>query len=915
MAVLAYFEAAQALTEAREAREEFVDGRVDTALANAKFCWDGDKVRVSASNVGRSTIDTLNVSVIVDGVLYTHFVANVETNYGAGFWRPGYNATFNGTGFASEPARVVLYTPEGVPAYAPLYTCPVLNSIVVSPASVTGLDIGAQQEFTATGYDQFGNLYNPASYSWSSTCGSIQTLDYDTVRFTAGTLAGSCVITVTAEGVTKDAAIAIDPDPPASMVVSPDPRGVPAGGSATFTATVRDQYGNVNSTAALTWSTTAGTISSGGVLTAQTTAQLGRSVTATTTHGVSDSATVDVYAAAPATAVVSPDPEDVTVGTTETFSVVLTDAYGNVNATAPVTWTTNVGTITSSGAFTAQTTPATGAVTATSGAASDSATVHVKPGAPTSLVVAPDPAGVAAGGTRQFTATAYDSYGNANATSPITWTTNAGSVDAAGLLTAQTTAQLGRSVTATTGAVSDTATVDVYAAAPATAVVTPDAAGVTAGGTQAYAVTLTDSYGNVNSTATVSWTTNGGTISASGVLTAQTTAATGKTVTATSGAATDSATVDIIAAQPSTITVTPAGAGVRAGTTQQYTATARDQYDNVNSTATVTWSTNAGSIGGSGLLTAQTTAQNGRSVTATWNAVSGSTTVDVLPDAPSSVVVSPDPRGVPAGGSATFTATLRDQYNNLNTTASVSWTTNAGTISAGGVLTAQTTAQTGRSVTATSGSASGSATVDVYAAAVDRITVSPATANVYLNRTQQFTATVYDAYNNVNASVTVSWSATSGSISASGLYTAPSAGGSVTVTASASGKSGTATVTVEREAHVDAMATYKNGDPASSFRKGSDTVEVRTTVRDHDNNLILGGASVTIEFVDPDGVVQHTASGTTNGAGVASASYPLPSNAKQGTWTARVSTITGTHLNYVSSANVVSSVTFTVTAN
>ena len=1336
VATTTYFDVAEELTEARELREAQVDERVDTELEYGLFCWDGSRVRVTASNVGRSTIDTLNVSVLVDGVAEQGFTATLEAGPFTAFWAPGYNATLKKTGFAAEPDRVVLVTAEGIRLYPQRYTCPTLNVIYVTPGEAS-MDIGETRTFTASGYDQFGRPYDPDPYLWSSTCGTVVGADA-TAQFTAGTVSGPCTLRVTSEEVEGTAVITIDPDPPASMVVSPDPRGVPAGGTAAFTATVYDQYGNVNGTSAVTWSTNAGSIDAAGVLTAQTTAQMGRGVTATTTHGVSEtavvdvyaaqpqaavvspdpkdvtvgatqaftvvltdaygnvnstapvtwttdagsidasglltaqttaedglsvtatsgaaagsatvnvkpgppdtivvspdpttvsagatraftatvydsygnvnttaivvwttnagsidasglltaqttaqddrtvtatseaasdtatvdvwpaapatavvspdpvgvaagstrafavtlydqygnenttapvtwstnagsidaagvltaqttaqsgrsvtatsgaatdsatvdvvaaapasalvvpdgagvtvgttrqytatlydqygnvnstasvawttnagaidaaglltaqttaatgrtvtathgavadsatvdviadaptsvtvspgvagvpaggqatfsatlydqygnvnatapttwtttagsisaggvltaqttaqmgrsvtatttgsvsaSATVDVYAAAPAAAAVSPDPKDVTVGATQAFAVVLTDAYGNVNSTAPVTWTTNAGAISAAGLLTAQTVAADGrSVTATSGAVSDSATVHVKPGPPASIVVSPDPTTVSAGATRAFTATVYDSYGNVNTTSIVTWSTNAGSIDASGLLTAQTTPQNGRSVTATSGAASDTATIDVWPAAPASVTVVPEGAGVTAGTTRQYTATLYDQYGNVNSTATVTWSTNAGSISAGGLLTAQTTAATGRTVTATSGAASGSATVDVWAAQPASVTVLPQGAGVTVGTTRQYTATLYDQYGNVNSTASVTWSTNAGSVSSGGLLTAQTTAATGRSVTATSGSASGSATVDLIAAAPSTATVSPDVAGVAAGSQRTFTATLRDAYGNVNATATVTWTTTAGSLTSGGVLTAQTTAQTGRSVTATSGAASGSATVDVYAAAPDRITVSPSSATVFLNLTQQLSATVYDAYNNVNSTSPVAWSATSGSVSGTGLYTAPSTGGSVTVTASSGGRSGTATVTVVREVHVDAMATYKNGVAASSFRKGQDTVEVRTTVRDHANNLVLGGASVTIEFVNPDGVVVHTASGTTDGAGIASVSYALPQNAKIGAnWVARVTTIGGTHLQYNSALNVVSSVTFAVTAN
>ncbi|HVM44605.1 MAG TPA: MG2 domain-containing protein [Candidatus Thermoplasmatota archaeon] len=258
---------------------------------------------------------------------------------------------------------------------------------------------------------------------------------------------------------------------------------------------------------------------------------------------------------------------------------------------------------------------------------------------------------------------------------------------------------------------------------------------------------------------------------------------------------------------------------------------------------------------------------------------------------------------------------LRDQYNNVNSTAPVTWTSTAGEITGGGVLSAQTQAQMGRSVTATSGAASGSAVVDVYPAATSSIVVSPGSTQVLFNRTQQFTATAYDQHGNANASVVIAWSATSGSISGGGLYTAPAVGGTVTVTASGDGKSGTATVLVRREVHVSAMATFKSGVAATSFKKGTDTVEVRTTVRDHDNNLVAGGASVVVEFLDDRGDVQSTSNTTTDASGVASATYPLPQNARTGQWTARVTVVSGTHLVYNSAANVVSSVNFQVTAN
>ena len=58
------------------------------------------------------------------------------------------------------------------------------------------------------------------------------------------------------------------------------------------------------------------------------------------------------------------------------------------------------------------------------------------------------------------------------------------------------------------------------------------------------------------------------------------------------------------------------------------------------------------------------------------------------------------------------------------------------------------------------------------------VTISPTTATVLTNGTQQFTATVTNASN-----TSVTWTATGGTVSSSGLYTAGATTGSFTVKA------------------------------------------------------------------------------------------------------------------------------------
>ena len=904
----AWFEHAEAMDEARRTAEDLRGARVLTRFGEATFCWDepAEQARLTTLNRGGTTLDLAELRMVVDGVPLP-----VTTRYAGEVWAPGETRTLLAAA-PVEPDRALLVTPGGDLVYAQKVTCPVLTTILVTPASAT-MDVGDAQDFQARGYDQFGDPYPGEPYDFSTAAGSVAMLDPATGRFTAGTTAGSFTLTVTSGAVSATVPITIKPGAPASVVVAPGHAGVPAGGEAAFTATALDQWGNVNASSPIAWSTDAGSVTQAGVLTAQTTAQEGLAVTATTTGGVSGSAIVDVKADAPVSMGIAPTDADVTAGATQAFAVTLLDQYGNLNQTAPVAWSTDAGSVSSGGVLTAQTTTATGrSVTATSGALTATATVDVVPGEPATIVVSPGHAGVPAGGTQAFTATVYDQYGNLNGTSTVAWSTNAGSITSGGVLTAQTTAASGLGVTATSRDATGTAVVDVLAGAPETVTVAPSTADVTAGAQRAFTATVRDAYGNVNATAPVAWSTNAGSVSTGGVLTAQTTTASGRSVTATSVGKTGTATVNVVPGQPASITVTPGAAGVPAGGTASFSATVYDQYGNVNGTAAVSWSTTAGSISSGGVLTAQTTAASGRSVTATSQSATRTVTVDVHPAAPASVTITPNPTTVTAGGTRTFTAVVHDSFGNVNATAPVSWSTNAGSITSGGVLTAQTTAATGRTVSATSGGVTQSATVDVLPGPVDTVTVTPASPTVYLNRTQQFTATLRDQYGNVNTTATASWSATSGSITTGGLYTAPATAGSVTVTASANGKTGTATVTVARETHVDAMGTYKNGAPATSFRKITDTVEVRVTVKDHEG-VLVPGASVTVEFVQPSGAVAATRTGTTSAAGVASVTLDLPNSAPQGGWTARVTSIAGTGTSYNAPGNVVTSVGFTVT--
>jgi uncharacterized protein (TIGR03437 family) len=165
------------------------------------------------------------------------------------------------------------------------------------------------------------------------------------------------------------------------------------------------------------------------------------------------------------------------------------------------------------------------------------------------------------------------------------------------------------------------------------------------------------------------------------------------------------------------------------------------------------------------------------------------------------VVVTPSSPTVLAGTTQQFSAQV---FGISQTT--VTWSispSGTGSIDPNGLYTAPATVTSGTKVTVTAAStfdptASGSATITLQSNIVT-VTVSPSSASLLPNSTQQFTATVA---NTANTAVTWSISPQTGAIDQTGLYTAPgsvSSSTKVTVTATSQAdptKNGTATITL-----------------------------------------------------------------------------------------------------------------------
>ncbi|MFN2315505.1 MAG: ice-binding family protein [Gemmatimonadales bacterium] len=528
---------------------------------------------------------------------------------------------------------------------------------------------------------------------------------------------------------------------------------------------------------------------------------------------------------------VTPNPQNIALGGTQTFIATGIDQRGNLMAITPV-WSVvqGGGTIdASTGLFRAGLTAGTFANTiqATAGGMSGLATVTVTgPGPLASIVITPNPGGALVGSTIQFVAEGRDAAGTIVPISPtVTWSVVAGGGTinpTTGLFTAgPTSGTFTNTIRATSGGVSGTATVTLTDPAQLSMiVVTPNPGTVLAGGTIQFSAEGRNSLGAVVPiTPAVTWSVvaGGGTInSTTGLFTAGATTGTfNGTVKATSGSLSGVATVMVTApGQLASIVITPNPGAALVGGTIQFTAQGLDAAGAVVAISpAVAWSVVAG--GGTinvttGLFTAGTaTGTFINTIRATSGGITGFATVTVTAPAPlATIVVTPNPGTALVGGTIQFSAEGRTATGSIiPITPAVTWSVVAGggTINpTTGLFTAGATTGTyTNTVQATSGSISGFATVNVTASGqLASIEVTPNPGSAVIGGMITYSAVGRDAGGTiVTITPAVTWSVVAGGGTidgVTGVFTAGASAGTFfnTVKATSGTVSGFATAIV-----------------------------------------------------------------------------------------------------------------------
>ena len=454
--------------------------------------------------------------------------------------------------------------------------------VTADPASLPA-DGASTSTIAAQVTDSNGNPVADATVDFATTLGSIApataTTDENgvaTATLTAATSTGTATVSAASGDVSGSTDVPFVTGAAANIKVSADPATLTADGSSTsaVTAQVTDANGNPVAGAEVSFATTAGAIApatattdANGEATATLTAGIavGTATVTASTNGVSDSVDVTFVAGPAANVAVSAEPTTLPAdgSSTSTITAAVTDANGNPVAGQSVSFATTLGNVApatgttdangmATATLTAASGPGTATVSATAGDASGSATVEFIASGPASVSVSADPTTLIADGASTSTISAQVTDANANPVvgETVSFATTAGTIDATAVtdangvavatFTAGTTVGTA-TITATAGEASDTVDVTLIAGAAANMTITANPVSVPADGTTAstIAASVTDANGNPIAGATVSLTTDLGTLTAPSI----TTDANGEGTATITSAVTGTATV------------------------------------------------------------------------------------------------------------------------------------------------------------------------------------------------------------------------------------------------------------------------------------------------------------------------------------------------------------------------------------
>jgi hypothetical protein len=569
--------------------------------------------------------------------------------------------------------------------------------------------------------------------------------------------------------------LTITGNPPTTLSITPQTATIEMLGSQRFQAMVADASGH--STAVVpTWKVVgeSGSITADGVFTA---AKLGSDAIVATYADLSAGAQITIVPGAVASMQVVPTEVSLVSGSTQQFHAEAFNAHQHPLEITP-TWSVrnDVGTIDSSGLFTA-TKAGDGEVVVTADGASSTARVTVAAGELAAISVTPERVVLQAGEELQLQAQGRDAAGNAIAIEPV-WSlaVNLGELDpTTGVFRALHAGKGHIRVEAGPRPTVTEIPVEVTPAALEKIDVSPQTLTISAGEEFAFSATGYDAFGNAIAITPV-WelTADLGTMTSEGSLQAQRTGA--ALVRATVDQLTGQASVIVKPGKLTTLTIDPAGPlTLAAGETVSLAVTGQDSFRNVVALTPV-WSQSEplGTLQDDGTFRAETVGMT--EVAAQSGDQRATVQISITPGKLAKIALTPPTPSILAGETLQFKAIGLDAFNN-EVPIQPTWrvTDDIGDISASGKFKALQ-AVSGQ-VVATAESISGAAQVTVQPGPLALLKVTPEAVHLTAGDTAEIMVVGYDAFGNP-VPIEPVWQITEGmgTVDDAGVFTAQKAG-------------------------------------------------------------------------------------------------------------------------------------------
>ncbi|MUK31917.1 hypothetical protein GNP44_17750 [Aliivibrio fischeri] len=674
-------------------------------------------------------------------------------------------------------------------------TSAALQSIQITPA-IKSIVKGNTQQYEALGTYSDGKVQDISSLvSWSSSNTGFATISDKGLA--SGVAVGSLNIEAVLGSTTSNTAVlSVTAAEVVSIQVTPANASIAKGNSQKYTATATYTDATTeNVTDSVSWfssNTLFASITSAGLATGISEGSV--DVHATLGSITSNSVELTVTAAELESIQITPPGASIAKGNTQQYLAI--GSYSddqNVDLTDVVTWVSSAPSL----------------VTISSGASgglangnnegevkitavyqlntSNEATLSVTAAEVESIQITPASENVVEGNTQQYLAIAtYTDNNTADVTNSVSWTSSIptlATINTQGLATGVSVGEVRISAVKDEIA-SNNATLTVVSAAVVSIQVTPPTKSIAKGDTQQYVAVATYNNNTTKDVSdSVSWSSSNtalATISSEGLATGV--AEGGVTIKAAlNGVTSNSASLTITSAVIRALQITPAVQSIPKGNQQQYTAVATYSDNSTQDvTARVSWNSSdrdIATITNVGL--AQGVVEGEVTITGMLDGInSNEATLTVTAAVVRSLEITPELQSIPKGNQQQYAAKATYSDNStLDVTARVSWSSsNTGIATITNTGLAQGVVEGEVTVTAAlNGVNSNNATLNITAAVIRTIEVTPDNSTIVTGNTQQYLAMgVYSDGERNDISAQVDWSSSSTdlvTISAQGLAT------------------------------------------------------------------------------------------------------------------------------------------------